>query len=327
MVLILSKDDVRLLLRLEDAIEVVEESFKRLALGKVLMPLRSIIQIPKHIGMIGTMPAYLKEAEIAGLKIFTVIPNNPSKNNFPTTTASILLINPITGQLLALIEGSYLTAIRTGAASAVATRKLSKFDSTRIGIIGSGIQARFQLLSINKVRKIDLVSIYSPNKKHRKIFAGEMGSILGIDVKPVDSAKEVVMNSDIIVAATASKGPVIKGELLEDGVHINSIGSCSPDTREVDLQTINWAKVIVDKKEVALKEAGDFIIPISKGKLSESCIFAELGEILIRKKKGRTNLNEITLFKYHGLAVQDVLLSKRIYETAIQNQVGREVQL
>ena len=324
MVLLLSDEDVRSLLKTEMAIDVVERSFKDLATGKIRMPLRTVIQMNQNT-TIGFMPAYSEEMPIASVKVFTILPQNPVKYGLPTTSASLLLIDTNNGNLLALIKSNYLTAIRTGATGAVAAKYLSMQSSKTIGVLGSGVQARALLEAISKVVDLEKAKVFSPTLSHREKFSQAMSSSLGIEVEPSNSAKDAVENSDIVVTATTSKTPVLDGDWLKKGCLVVAIGSHTPDTRELDEKTILKAKVVVDVKEAALSEAGDIIIPMKKGLVSEGHIYAELGEVLVNRKVGRVDQDEVIVFKYQGLAAQDLYLAHRVLELAKDAGIGEKV--
>ncbi len=326
MVLLLKRSEVISLIDMEEAIEVIEEAFREYAVGEAQMPPRSVITIPDRGGWIGTMTAYLKGLGAAASKVVTSYPNNVLRGR-PTISGVILHIDPETGEPLAIMEAAYLTALRTGAASGVATKYLARPESEKLGVIGTGVQARFQLEAMAVVRDLRHVSVYSPNPRHRVGFAEEVREKLDIDISPADSAAEVVGDSDILVAATSAREPVVEGRWLQAGVHINGVGSHSPRTRELDSEVVRRAKVVVDSREVALREAGDLLIPMAEGVFSAEGIYAELGEIVAGAKRGRVSPEEITLFKSVGLAIQDAAVAKATYDKARRLGVGSEIRL
>lgn len=310
---------------MKDSIEAVENGFRQLGLGKVTMPQRLSIPVDRHHGLILVMPAYMdNEIDAFATKIVTVYPENPIKNNLPTILAMIILLDTKTGAPTSIMDGAFITAMRTGAASGVATKYLARKNSKIVGIIGTGVQAQTQVMAVCEVRDINRVKAYSPNAEHRKRFCYEMSKKLGVDFLCCDKPKDVVCNSDIVITATSAKEPVFKGDWLELGTHINGVGSHTPTTRELDDDAIKRSKVVVDLREAALKEAGDLIIPISKGVLHEDHIYANLGEIVLGQKLGRVNDDEITLFKSVGLAIQDVATANKVYNLAKEKKVGKE---
>ncbi len=326
MALLLTRKDVEAVLTMEDAIDAVEEGFRQHQLGTSQLPLRTAIHIPEHNGIVLFMPGYIGGMDALGMKLVTVYPDNPSKYNLPTILATVLLAHPRTGDLLAIMDGTYLTAMRTGAASGVATKYLARPDSRVVGVFGAGVQARTQLMAVCAVRPITEARVYDVVPAVVQSFCDEMGAKLGITVRPAASPREAVEGCDVIVAATTSKTPVFDGAWVARGTHLNGIGSHTPDAREFDSTVIRRAKVVVDLREAALAEAGDVIIPIKAGEITADHIYAELGEI-VTGKPGRENPEEITLFKSVGLAIQDMSTASRVYQRAREQGIGKEISL
>jgi alanine dehydrogenase len=327
MVLFLDRKDVESALTIGDAIEAVEKAFKEHGLGTVSMPLRSTIRVEDQKGAILFMPAYIKSMGALGIKVVSVYGDNPSKYNLPTILGVVLLNDPGTGQLLAIMDGTFLTAMRTGAASGVATKYLARKDAKQVGVIGTGVQGRTQLAAVCAVRSVDMVRAYDVAPDRCKSFCEEVSKQFKIRATPVKSAQEAVRGSGIVITASTSKTPVLNGEWLDAGAHVNAIGSHTPDARELDTAAIKRAKIIVDSREAALKEAGDIMIPISEGLITPDHIYAELGEVVTGKKAGRQNDDEITLFKSQGLAIQDVSTAKKIYDLAKSKGLGKILTL
>ena len=300
--LILKDEDIRRLVTMKEAIAAVEKAFGELAKGRAMMPPRSTMMLEK--GSISLMPSYLQETGTVATKIISIYAQNPAKG-LPTSIAQIIANDPETGKFIALIEASYLTALRTGAVTGVAAHYLAREDSKVAAIIGCGVQGRTQAWAVIESRDIETFRCYDLSKERRRAFAEEMSRTLEVEVLPVDRAKEAVKDADIIVTATTSKIPVVKKEWLGDGAHISAVGSFYPDHREIDTETVKDAKVVVDLREAVLAEAGDLIIPIKEGAITESHIYAELGELVIGLKQGRTEDDNLTLFKSVGLAIQD----------------------
>ena len=322
--IILSAEHISQALSMKEAIQAVEDGFTKLSLNKVLMPQRTTLTFNNvwH----GIMPCILLNEEKLSIKLVSVAPDNKLKG-LPTTSAQLALIDAHTGQLLALMEATLLTAMRTGAASAIATKYLALKNIESLGIIGAGFQARFQLKAIREVRAFKRALVFDVVKRAAEKFANEMSKELGLDIMAVDSAKQVASKSEVIVTATTSKTPVLLGEWVNEGVHVNAIGAHTPDARELDDDLIMKSKLVVDQREACLREAGDLIIPISKGLFSQDKIYAELGEITSGSKPGRTTDDEITVFKSVGLAVQDAAVAKVAYEKAVKMGIGYEVKL
>lgn len=329
MPLLLTRKDVETVLTMPDAIAAVEEGFRQLALGNVIMPQRTVIRIPEYHGLHLGMPAYIGGSEGGGalaLKVVTVYPDNPSQYGLPTTLGTLLLNDPRTGALMAIMDAGFLTAMRTGAVSGVATKYLAREDARSVGVFGAGVQARTQLMAVCQVRPIERALVYDPVQEAREKYAAEMSERLSIPVEPTGDPRACVEN-DIIVTASASKTPVFEGVWLAPGTHINGIGSHSPDGRELDTETIRRAKVVPDYAPACLAEAGDLIIPIQEGAITEEHIHADLGQVVAGIKPGRESSDEITLFKSVGLAVQDGAAAARVYGLARAAGVGTEIEV
>ncbi len=326
MALLLTRADVEAALTMTDAIDAVEEAFRQQQMGTAQLPLRTPIRIPQHKGVVLFMPAYIGGMDALGMKVVTVYPDNPAQHGLPTILATVLLNDPRTGQLIAMMDGAFLTAMRTGAASGVATRRLARPDAKVVGLFGAGIQARTQLMAMCAVRPISEARVYDPVLEHANRFCRDMGDALGIAVRPATSARDAVEGCDIVITASTSKTPVFDGQWLASGTHINGVGSHSLDARELDSRTILRSKVIVDLRSAALAEAGDLVTPINAGEITADHIYADLGEI-VTGAPGRADAGEITLFKSVGLAIQDVSAAIKVYELARQKGIGQEISL
>jgi len=325
MVKILTKDDVVSLLEMHDCMNVVENAFAELANGTAVLPLRTAITPPEGLSLY--MPAYLKESGALACKVVTVYKNNPLKHNLPTTIGKVLLQNPETGEVICIMDGGYLTAVRTGAASGVATKYLArKADNQIVSIAGAGVQAKMQLWAVSVARKISKAYVYDLNNAAAENFAAEMSKKLSIEVIAVQNS-DVMYESDIICLATSASQPIIDGNRIKAGTHINGIGSHTPNARELDTASVKLSKFIGDSKEACFKEAGDLLIPIAEKAISEDHFYAELGEIITAKKAGRINDSEITLFKSNGLAVQDAATAKLVYEKSLEKGIGLTVEI
>ena len=327
MALILNREEVASILTMKDTIEAVEQAFRDLAEGKAEMPLRSTIRVAQPPGVINVMPAYLGTMGALGMKLVSSYPENPGKFQMPTVQATILYSDHKSGRLLAVMDGGYITAIRTGAASGVATRYMARQESASAGVLGSGIQAETQLAAVCAVRPIKSVRVFSPTPAHRESFAKRMSAKLGLQVTAVDQAEKAVRRLDIVIAASSAKKPIIQGDWLAPGSHINGIGSHTTDARELDEVAIKCAKVVVDSMEAAMREAGDLLMPIADGVIGKDHIFAELGDLVLGKKLGRSSAEEITLFKSQGLAIEDVSTAKLVYEKAVAQGIGTELPI
>ena len=328
MPLLLSRKDVETVLTMKDTIAAVEEGFRQLAMGNVIMPQRPVIRIAEHHGLHLAMPAYIGGAEGGGslaLKVVTVYHDNPAKYGLPTTIGTLLLNDPRTGALVAIMDAGFLTAMRTGAVSGVATKYLAREDARSVGVFGAGVQARTQLIAICDVRPVERALVCDPEQEAREKYAADMSERLSISVEATDDPRACAEN-DVIVTASSSGTPVFEGAWLAPGTHINGIGSHTPGTRELDTETIRRAKVVPDLAPACLEEAGDLMIPIQEGAISEDHIHASLGEVVAGIKPGRESAEEITLFKSVGLAVQDAATAARVYELAQAAGVGVEIE-
>ncbi len=326
MPLLLSRNDVAQVLEMADCIDVVEKAFAELASGTAVLPLRTSITPPEGLSLY--MPAYLKELGALACKVVTVYKNNPTKHNLPTTIGKVLLQDPKTGDVVCIMDGGYLTAVRTGAASGVATKYLARDAKGQVaGIFGAGVQARTQLWAVAVARDLSKAFVYDLSKEAVDKFASEMSNKLDLEVVKADSPESVLEQADIICTATSSSTPLFDGEKIRAGTHINGIGSHTPNARELDTAIVKRSKFVADTIEACLNEAGDIIIPIQEGALDESHIYAELGEIIVGEKPPRESDEEITLFKSNGLAIQDVATAKLVYDRAVQQGIGTEVEL
>jgi alanine dehydrogenase len=328
MVLYLSQEDVKHVLDMKTTIEVVESGFRETGLGLVEMPARIYLHFEKYNGVLITMPAYLETLDAAGVKIVTVHPDNPAKHGLPSVVARIILNDPKNGQPLAIMDGTYITMLRTGAAGACGIKYLSRKDSEIAAIIGLGVQGQAQLMGLLQVRDIREVRAFDIIPEARKAYVKNMSKVADIPVKPAESVEEAVEDADIIVTCTPSKTPVLKGEMIMEGTHVSAIGTDTRDKHELDasvlVKTARKGKIVVDSVSQALI-VGDFADPVQKGTLKKEDIYAELSEIVTGKKKGRTSDSEITLFKATGLAMEDIVTAHIAYELAKKKGIGKEI--
>ncbi|MEM2080255.1 MAG: hypothetical protein QXQ53_05825 [Candidatus Methanosuratincola sp.] len=323
MALILDKNDVRKSLPMSEAISAVEDGFR---LSKTaLLPQRTPIKIERYNAVFLYMPAYVSGVDALVIKEVSVHPDNLQKG-LPTVRGTVLLNNPSDGSLLAILDGGSLTAIRTGATTGVATKYLARRDATNLGMFGCGAQAKTQLEAVACVRGIRRAKVYDINHAAARDFAVEMSRSLGIDVQVKKSPEEILKGADIIVTATTSRTPVFNGSLVEPGTHINGIGSHTPDAREIDTETIKRSRLIVDSRDACLREAGDIIIPIGEGAITERHIKADLGEVVRGECEGRTSDEEITVFKSVGLALEDAVAALRAYKIAMEKGLGKKIE-
>ncbi len=325
MTLILNKNDVASVLEMTDCMVAVEQAFAELSEGSAVLPLRIGITPPEGLSLY--MPAYLKKMEALACKVVTVYKNNPVKHKLPTTIGKVLLQDPATGDVICIMNGGYLTAVRTGAVSGVATKYLARKDKKQVaGIFGAGVQAKMQLWAICEARNIVKAFVYDISGTATDAFISEMSVKLNLEIIRATTAEEL-LQADIICTATSSPSPLFDGNKVREGTHINGIGSHTPTLRELDSAIVKRSKFVGDSKEACFKEAGDLIIPVNSGEIPEDHFYAELGEIITGKKQGRVNEKEITLFKSNGLAIQDVAAAKLVYEKALAAGIGIQVEI
>ncbi len=328
MALLLSRKDVASVLTMEDCLKAVETAFGELAAGNAVMPQRAVIPVPAHQGLFLGMPAYIGgDMNALGLKLVTVYPQNPAQHQLPTTLGTLMLCDPATGKVAAIMDAGFLTAMRTGAASGVACKYLAREDAKRGVIFGAGVQAQKQLIAVQAVRPLEKVWVVDIIPEARDRFAGAMAEQLGIPVEPTEEVEAAVREADIVITASSSPEPIFDGRWLSPGTHICNIGSHSPKARELDTTTVKRAKFVADLKEANLAEAGDILIPIEEGAVTEAHIYASLGEIVLGRKPGRENPEEITVFKSCGLAIQDMSTAAAVYRAAREKGIGVDVDL
>ena len=323
--MVLTSDDVESILTINDTISVLEKSFIELSRKQVNMTDRDVFVLEDKNGWFGIMTAHMKNMAALGTKLVTVFPKNIEINK-PTTQAVISLIDVNTGELIGIIDGSLITGMRTGATTGIATKYLSKKNSSKLSILGSGFQSKFQLMAICSVRNIKEIFINSPSIDSKSEYIHELEDLLDI---PIIIEKNItkLLNTDILVTSTTSPIPLFDGNLLDNGIHINCIGAHTKETREVDLRTIEKSKVVVDERSTALRDAGELIIPLQNGEITDKIIYAELAEIVSGQKPGRITDDEITLFKSMGLSLEDISTAKLVFDKAIEKGLGRNLTL
>lgn len=316
---ILTAADVRAALPMPKAIESMRHAYSQLSAGKVIMPSRQHITTDKGVTLI--MPAYLPEGSEFGIKVVSVYDENP-QNNLLRINATVLVLDPLTGETKAIMDGASLTAIRTGAGGGVAADLLARPKASIVGLFGAGVQARVQLQAVMVVRDIKRVNIISRTQTSAETLAAEISEWSDdLDVNIASMPKQVVEDADIVLCATTSGIPLFDGNDLKPGTHITAVGTFVPEKREVDTVTIRRAnRIVVDSREDCLEEAGDLII-------SNAEIYAEIGEIVNGEKSGRQSEGEITFFKSVGVAVQDAVAASAVLKAAENNGLGSVVEI
>lgn len=321
-ILILNHTEVTELLPMEACIPVMADTLAALARGAVHQPLRMVVRPPDAAGLMGLMPAYMSGERAAyGLKAICVFPQNAAIGK-DAHQGGVMLFSAETGELLALVSASAITAIRTAAVSAVATRLLAREEAGELALIGVGVQGHSHLAAMAAVRPLRRVRVASRHGENARQFAAEMASHYAFPIEPVESVEAAVRGADLIVTVTTAAQPILQREWLSPGVHLNVVGSSIPTTREVDTATMAAASLFVDRRESTLNEAGDYLFAAREGAIGPDHIRAEIGEVLIGAKPGRTGPDEITLFKSLGLAIEDLASAEYLYRQAQAQGVG-----
>jgi ornithine cyclodeaminase len=322
---LLNEDDVKALLPMKDLVSAMESALSRFSRGEVLQPVRTVLTVGPTRAYFGLMPAFIPEPASLGAKLVTVFNQNHARG-LPSHLATILLLDPDTGSLLALLDGRYITESRTAAVSAVSARLLAAKGADTLAIIGSGVQARSHLEAFASVLPLRDVRIWSPNADHRHRFAKEMSGH-GVAVRAAGSPADAVRGAGLIVLATSSASPVIEDGWVQAGAHVVSVGACRPDQREMDPAMVARARLFVDSRAAALVESGDIVQGIRDGRFTEAHLRGELGEVAMGRVTGRTSPADVTIFKSLGMAVEDVVAADLVYRRAVATAAGRELEL
>ena len=322
--LFLSAADVDKALSMTTTIAAVREAFVDLSKGEADVPLRTPITLAGDGGAL-FMPVHLPRQKQLGVKVVTVIPENRDRD-LPTIQALVTVFDAETGSPVAVMDGELLTAMRTGAASGVATDALARKNASVAAVIGAGVQGMRQLEAVCCVRTIREALVFDPDRDRAEAFASEMGRRLGRTVRVLDSVSSV-FGADVVCTATSSGTPVVADSDLAKGAHVNAIGAYRPNTREIPGEAVGRATLVVDSREACLAEAGDLVMAITEGHLDPETIPAEIGEVLAGSRPGRINEAEMTLFKSVGNAVQDLAVAGLILEEARRLELGTEVEL
>lgn len=327
--LILNATEVRQALPMKDAIAAMKDAYASLSDGTAVAPLRTRLQVPSRDALSLFMPAYMKKdsTEALAVKVVSLYPSNPPRG-LAYIQAAVLAFDPDTGRAIALLEGSILTAIRTGAGSGAAIELLARNDSKIVAIFGAGPQGKTQLEAACSARKIETAYIYNPTRERAETFARELAGQGNIpkEIRIANSPKEAIENADIICTATGSTKPVFDDKDVKPGTHISAIGAYTPEMQELPIETVARSRIIVDSRATVMEEAGDIVKAMKAGAITESNIHAELGEIVLGKKPGRQSEDEITFFKSVGNAVQDAAAAQVALKNAHAMKLGVEVE-
>lgn len=311
----ISGELVRELLDMKSCIKLMNDTFFALAKKECTQILRTALSLEER-NILGVMPSSISSKKIAGAKILTVCPDNFNKG-LPSHQGLVVVFETETGSLKAVVEGDAITEIRTAAVSAVATELLSRKDSKVLAILGSGLQARKHLEAIKLVRQIEYVTVWDINLDSAKKYSAEMSERFGIPVRVCKTTEEAVKDADIICTVTAAKEPILMGRHVKKGAHINAVGACNRNYRELDSELIKNSKFFSDSIESTINESGDFLIPLEEGVINKDHILGEIGDIILGKINGRKNYDDITIFEALGLAVEDLAAADFVINRAL----------
>lgn len=326
---VLSGAEVRRAVSMAEAIAAVKQAYIQLSAGEAVVPLRTPVPVDKRGGVTLFMPAYLGASDALGAKIVSVFPGNASLG-LPTIHALVVVVDAETGRPVAVMDGTYLTALRTGAASGVATDLLARPDARRAAIFGAGAQARTQLEAVCTVRHIEQVWVFDPLPGAAARYVDEMkarGAPIPADISVAASPTHALAGADVVCTATTSTAPVFDDRDLQPGTHVNAVGAYTPEMQEIPAQTVARARVVVDSRIASLAEAGDLIIPLRMGLITTASIQGEIGDVAAGRIPGRQSPDQVTFFKSVGVAVQDVAVAALVLERAAELGLGVEVDL
>jgi alanine dehydrogenase len=326
MALVLTEQDVRALLSMDDLIETMEVALADFSARAVTQPVRTVLEVGDRKSFYGVMPAWMPSRPALGTKLVTVFEGNAARN-LPTHLATIVLLDPETGALQALLDGRYITEARTAAVSAVSVTCLARESARVLAIIGSGVQARSHLEAIASVRDLTDVRVWSPNAARVEAFVTGMRSHSRARMSAAPSAQAAVADADIVVLVTSSREPVVRSEWIADETHVCAVGACRPTHREMDAALVARADLYVDSRDAALVEAGDIVLAMGEGVMGPDHIRAELGDVVRGAAKRHYGRGRVTVFKSLGLAVEDVAAAHLVYQRARERGVGKELTL
>lgn len=324
-VLILNKREVQSMLSMPACIELMSDALASLSRGEVILPLRPVIRIPDSPNAFAVMPAYSAALGASGAKLITVYPGNHG-TALDSHQGAVLLFDGGNGRLLAMMDAASITALRTAAVSGVATRLLARENADTLAILGAGVQGHAHVDAMLTVRRFKKVVVWSRTAHHGKALVAVAQTRHAAEFSVAKDAESAVRQADVVCTVTASRDPVLRGEWLRPGTHVNAVGASIPGARELDSEAVRRSGVYVDRRESALNEAGDLLIPMKEGVFDAGRIRAEIGELLIGAATGRANAEEITLFKSLGLAVEDLACAHYLQERAARDKVGTWVE-
>jgi ornithine cyclodeaminase len=307
-----------------ELIDAMQSVLAEFSTGSTQQPLRTVLQIGDAKSFFGIMPAHVPTRDAMGTKLVTVYESNPARR-LPSHLATIVLLDPATGALRAIVDGRYITEARTAAVSAVSTRLLARPDAGVLALIGSGVQARSHLAALSRVCALREVRVWSPSPDRRRAFVEEARTRSACPVVDASSARNAVDGADLVALVSSARQPVVHGSWVRAGTHICAVGACRPDQREMDTALVTKARVFVDSRTGAFAEAGDILIPIGEGAFGQDHVAGELGELAAGRATGRTSADEITIFKSLGMAVEDLAAAQLAYERAQARGIGTSI--
>jgi ornithine cyclodeaminase len=323
---IVTAAEVAALMPMDQCIDAMAEAMKSLARGDARLPLRSMVGLPDRSGLLGLMPAYLGAPQTFGLKVVSVMPGNHG-TEYDSHQGVVMLFDVRNGAPILIADASSITAIRTAAMSGLATRLLAREDAGDLAILGSGAQAQSNLEAIKTVRALKRVRVWSRSSDNARAFAAREGRRHGLEIEVAATAREAVTGADLICTTTAAREPILIGEWIAPGAHVNAVGACFKDTRELDTAAVVRSRLYIDCRESLLNESGEFLIAKQEGAIGDDHIVGELGELLLGKIPGRRSRDEITLFESLGIAVEDLASADLILRNAEARGVGTVLEL
>lgn len=322
--ILLNQSQISGLITMKEIIESVETAYKVHAERKVQMPAKKYLFYKKFKGDLRIMPCFIRGMDESGVKNVNVHPDNPRKFGLPTVMAMIELVDPQTGFPISIMDGTWITNMRTGAAAGVATKYLARDNAEIVGLVGAGVQARTGLDAINEVMDIKEVRVSCRTCETRENFAKEASEKYGIPVKAVDTIKEAVQGADVLLTTTPSRDPVVKSKWIDNGTHINAMGADAPGKQELNSHVLQKAKIFIDCWDQA-SHSGEINIPVHEGLVRRSDIVGKIGDVITGSVPGRTSDDEITVFDSTGLAVQDIVTAWNVYEKALEQGIGKKM--
>ncbi len=320
-VLFVNEAGVKELLPMESCVGLMRDALTAFARGEAVLPLRSMVWLPDRSGLLGLMPGYLGNPRSFGLKVVSVMPGNHG-TPYDSHQGVVMLFGLVHGEPLAILDATAITAIRTAAASAAATDALARADAGDLALLGSGTQGRTHLAAMRAVRKLRRVRVWSRTRAHAERFAREEAAPLGFAIEVAASAEEAVRGADLVCTTTSAQEPVLRGEWLAPGTHVNAVGSCFAGARELDTEAVRRARYFTDCRESCLNEAGDFLIPRQEGVITDAHLLGEVGEVFLGKVAGRVSPEDVTVYESLGIALEDLASAHHIHRRALESGAG-----